>query len=171
MIKKLLLVLVISQNSVTNWAMELPKASHAIGIASSVAGSYLLIKAAKAQYELFNPVLSSDDRKSLIFRRDLNFAAGASSKLCSILILPPHIAQCYNPAQTWKVVESCSAFIAAGIIFLEEAYKAHKELDRKPWRKKNRDEFLICGVMAIGFGGLLGSLVYCADEDSEIVRV
>lgn len=162
MLKPLFILLIIS-----SWmmAMELPKESQAIGLASSLAGTYFLLKASKAQYELRSTMLSDSERTTLIFCRDVYLAAGASSKLSSYLILLPQVATCHNPVQTWKVIESSAVCIAAGVICLEQAYKEHNDLELKPWRKKNRDEFLVCGMAAIGFGGLLGSLLYCTDED------
>lgn len=140
-------------------AMELPKESQAIGLASSLAGTYCLFKAAKTEFELRTQTLGHNEYKSMCFKRDLYLGAGASLKLSSILILHPHVAKCYNPKQSWKAIEASSASIACGIMYLEQAYKDH----RVHWTRYGRDLNLMYGVNFLALGGL--SMYLCCNED------
>lgn len=141
-------------------AMELPKESQAIGLASSLAGTYLLLKAAEAEIESRIRPLGPNEYKKICFKRDLYLGAGGSLKLSSLLILGPHVAKCRNPQKTWVAIEACSLSISCGIIAFEQAYKDHKV----PWRKRNRDLNLAIGVSFLNLGGLIAE-VYCTDEE------
>lgn len=139
--------------------------SKAIGMISSVAGSFFLLKAAKSQFELRKCSASSPEYKAISFKRDVYLAAGASFKLSSLLIMIPHIAKCYNPIRSLVALEGGSALLAAGIIFLEDAYRYHNELELKPWRKCKRDEMLGAGILLAIGGVTIPYVAYCADED------
>lgn len=139
--------------------MELPKESQVIGVVSSVASTYCLLKAVEAQIELHSRAFGPKEYKSMCFRRDLYLGAGASLKLSSILILSPHIARYSNPNKTWAVIEASSLSIAFGVISFEQAYKEQ----RVQWTRYGRDLNLMYGVNFLALGGL--SMYLCCNED------
>lgn len=156
MLKPLFISLIISS---WMWAMELPKESQAIGVVSSLAGSYCLLKALEAQIELQSRMFGPKEYKSICFKRDLYLGAGASLKLSSILILSPHVARYSNPMKMWAAIEASSLSIAFGVISFEQAYKDQ----RVHWKRYGRDLNLMYGVNFLALGGL--SMYLCCNED------
>ena len=92
------------------------------GFASSVAGSYYVMRALKTQMQM-HEIWNSKEHLDARERVQRSLFCGAVLKLSGLALLMPKIAQSKNPTYTLFALESVAGFTAFSVLCFQEAYK------------------------------------------------